>query len=88
MADYTPDWVNYRPLKWVAAPECVNASRLVPTDKAQLWRGIRQARPELASMLENDQAVKALMREFNASLLFEQPEFESLMEAGKQPKNG
>jgi hypothetical protein len=88
MAEHTPDWVNYTPLKWVAAPRLVNASRLAPADKAQLWRGIKKAKPALASILENDQAVKAIMREFSASLVFEQPEFDTLMEAGKQPNNG
>lgn len=88
MADHAPDWVNYQPLKWVAAPECVNATTLAPADKSQLWRGIRRVKPELASMLENDQTVKAIMREFNASLMFEKHEFEMLMEAGTQPNNG
>lgn len=88
MADHAPDWVNYRPLKWEAASEYVNATTLAPADKSQLWRGIRKVKPELASMLENDQSVKAIMREFNASLMFEKPEFETLMEAGSQPNNG
>lgn len=88
MSKNTPDWVDYRPLKWVAAQETINASKLAPAAKAQLWRGIRTAKPALASMLESDQAVKKIMREFGASLVFEKPEFETLMEAGSQINNG
>ena len=80
--------MNYQPLKWVAKPPMINASRLAPAEKAQLWRGIRKTKPALASMLENDQALKHIMREFNASLMFEKPEFETLMEAGSQTNNG
>ena len=86
MKKETPEWVTYRPLKWVAAPESVNASRLSKQDKQQLWRGIQAAKPELATMLQTDETLKLIMREFNASLTFEKPEFETLMAAGNTTK--
>lgn len=88
MANKTLAWASDTPLKCVASADYVNASKLAPAAKAQLWRGIKQSQPALASMLDKDQALKDIMREFSASLVFEKPEFETLMEAGKQPNNG
>ena len=57
---------------------------LKPEHQQQIWRGIKQTDPDLAELLESDEAMKQLKAEFDGRLVMNRSDAEKYYKAGKK----